>query len=281
MTLKQNPSYFSLKLHRLGGFKFLLVFALTTATFELHTAPLCNAAPGLAPRQHIAYSIPSTSNMTLSSSSQLQVVVECAVNDSISVLGDNVILNVNNTLEFVNTIVRNLVDAGVTAPLQCKPKPGNALKQQFLDNLQAENTETHDGNACLRLDEVPELGDNGYILTTSSSCKDDVSINLTCFGAKYQQNQCFMETTFQTIVEESFRENYFPRYMSQMTCRGCSPFDTQCLNKHRGCYADERRQLFYLLKRVEGQCDENGFEKWQIDSTQHTAVVACGCHSLA
>ena len=278
MTQKQNPSCLSFKLHRHGRFRFLLVFALTAATIELYSAPLCNAAPSLVPRQHIAHSIPSMSNVTSSSSSQLQAIVERAVNDSISALGDNVILNSNNMLEFVNRVVKNLVDAGITAPLQCKPKPGNALKQQFLSGLRT-STETnmtiHDDNACLRLDEVPELGDNGYILTTSSACKDDISINLTCFGSNNQQNQCFMKTTFKTITEES---NYFPRYMLQMTCSGCSPFDTECLVEHRGCYADEKRQPFHLLKRVEGQCDENGFEQWQRDdTTQHAAVVACGC----
>ena len=277
MTLKQNPSYLSLKLHRLGHFrKFLLLFTLTTATFELYTAPLCNAVPSLAPRQPIT---PSTSVMnntavTFSSSSQLQAIVECAVNDSISALGDNIILNVNNTLEFVNTIVRSLLDAGVTAPLRCKPKPGHALKQQFLSSLQFNDADvTLGGKACLRLDEVPELGESGYILTTSSSCKNDLEINLTCFGTRNQQNQCYMETKFQ-----SFSENYFPRYLSHMICRGCNAHDIECLEEHGLCYTLEKQETFHLLKRLEGQCDENGFEQWQIDATtKHTAVVACDC----
>lgn len=274
MTLQQNPSYLSLKLHRLR--RSLLLFTLTAATFE---APLCNAVPSPAPRQQITYSTPSMNNMTISSSSQLQAIVECAVNDSISALGDNAILNVNNTLEFVNTIVRNLLDAGVTAPLRCKSKPGHALKQQFLSSLLANNGNAFDGKACLRLDEVPELGESGYILTTSSSCTNDVAINLTCFGTANQQNQCDMETRFQPIVKESrFRENYFPRYMSHMICSGCNRYDIECLEEHRRCYAQEKREPFHLLKRMDGQCDENGFEKWQIDSTTvHTAVVACDC----
>lgn len=279
MTLKQNPSYLSIKLHRLGHVrKFLLLFTLTAATFELYAAPLCNAVPSLAPRQNVTHSTPSINDMTLSSSSQLQAIVERAVNDSISALGDNIILNVNNTREFVNTIVQNLMYAGVTALQRCKPKPGHALKQQFLLNLQVNDAGTRDDNACLRLDQVPELGDHGYVLTTSSSCKNDISINLTCFGTRNQQNQCYMETKFQPIVEESIRENYFPRYMSHMICRGCKPYDIECLEEHRRCYAQEKREPFRLLKRMEGQCDENGFEQWQLDSTtEHTAVVACDC----
>ena len=90
---------------------------------------------------------------------------------------------------------------------------------------------------------------------------------------------CSIDTELKPLVAAHFRENYFPRYISQMACGGCRASDRQCQEKNQGCFVEEKVEGLDLLKRIEGQCDEDGFEKWVVDNkTKYNAVVACSCH---
>ena len=252
----------------------LLLFATCVAiVFQLYSLPVSLAAP--APRLGPISYVTSQSTDVASASNQLKTIVQQAVNNSVSALGMNTTLNNNITCELVNNIITNLLSAGIDTPLQCRPKPTEDLIQHFLSG----NAGFSQGfNACLGLDQlmVPELGEKIYFVATNSSCRKDIRIDADCYGAITQENQCSMGTELRPIAAD-LGKNYFPRYMVQMTCEGCSEHDTQCRERHGSCYAKKQVNQFHLLKRITDRCDSNGYEKWVLDRPLRSATVACSC----
>lgn len=254
----------------------IIFFTCLAFIYQLHSLPLSIAAPVAELDQMAAY---ATSQSAMSSN-QLRSVVQQAVSSSVKTLGANATLNNSTTCQLVSNIVTKLLEAGVQTTPQCKPKALKDLKQLFLNstlNSPGFGSQSQDG--CLGLEKLTGLRDVYYI-TTSSSCPTSRNIHIdpVCYG-NGNRSHCSMDTELQPIIDDLDElENYFPQYMLQIVCRGCSRNDDQCLQEHNSCYVHEKLSpLFRPLRRITGKCDENGYEKWILDHEAKQAVVACSC----
>lgn len=257
--------------------KSIIFFTCLTLIYQLHSLPFSEAAPVVQLDQVTAYAM----RQNTVSSNQLRTVVQQAVSSSVETLGANTTLNNSTTCQLVNNIVDKLLEAGVRATPQCKPKTLEQLKQLFLDStLNNPRFNSQSGKNCLGLEKLTGLSEDTYYITTSSSCPTahNIHIDPVCYG-NGNHSHCSMDTKLQPIIEDLIElENYFPRYMLQIVCRGCKRNNDSCLEEHNNCYAYEKRSPpFHPLKRVTGECDDNGYEKWKLDEEQLRAVVACSC----
>ena len=260
--------------------KSLIFFTCLSFIYQFHSFPVMSDAAPVAELDQTA--IYSTSQSNAVSSSQLSAVVEQAVSSSVETLGANATLNNSTTCQLVNNIVTKLLEAGVQTTPKCKPRTLQELKQKFLDSeINSEGfspQSPHDG--CIGLEKLTGFKNDIYYISTSSSCtatSNNIRIDPVCYG-NGNHSHCSMDTELQPIIEDVDQlENYFPQYVLQIVCRGCSKNDNQCLQEHNSCYVHEKRSpSFHALRRDTSECDENGYEKWIFDDAQHV-VVACSC----
>ena len=251
----------------------IIFFTCLAFIYQLHSFPLSVAAPV---DQMAAYA----TRQSAMSSNQLRSVVQQAVSSSVEILGTNTTLTNSTTCQLVSNIVNKLLEAGIQTTPQCKPKTLKELKQQFLNsvlNSPGFGSQSQDG--CLGLEKLTGLKDVYYI-TTSSSCptSHNIHIDPVCYG-NGNHSHCSMDTELQPIVDDLDQlENYFPQYMLQIVCRGCNITDAHCLQERNSCYVHEKQSPpFRPLRRITGECDENGYEKWILDEVELAAVVACSC----
>ena len=254
-----------------------VLFTCLAFICHLHSLPLSNAAPVAELDRTSSY---ATSQNNAISSTKLSTVVREAVSSSVETLGANTTLNNSTTCQLVNNIVTKLLEAGVQA--KCKPRPLQELKQMFLNSTLNSGFSTQNHDSCLGLEKLPGVKDNIYYVTTSSSCSTSRSIQIdsVCHG----NGNCSMNTELQPIINDTDElENYFPQYVLQIMCSGCSRDDGNCLVEHNQCYVSEKKSSpFYPLKRDTRNCDENGYENWTLDRDQpKEPVVACSCRRLS
>ena len=258
-----------------------VLFVCLAFICHLHSLPLSDAAPVAELDQTSSY---ATSQNNAISSTKLSTVVREAVSSSVETLGANATLNNSTTCQLVNNIVTKLLEAGVQA--KCKPRPLQELKQLFLNSSLNSEFGTQNHDSCLGLEKLPGVKDNIYYVTTSSSCSISRSIQIDsehCYG-NGNHSHCSMNTELQPIINATDElENYFPQYVLQIMCSGCSRDDDNCLMEHNRCYVSEKKSTpFYPLKRDTRNCDENGYEKWIFDQDQpKEPVVACSCRQLS
>ena len=248
--------------------------------YHLHSLSLLSEAAPVAELNQMA----ATSQGAAMSSNQLSTVVQQAVSSSVENLGANATLNNNSTTgQLVNSIVTRLLEAGVQTTPKCKPRTHQELKQLFLnsefnrDGFSSQSPR----NGCLGLEKLTGLKDDVYYITTNSSCSvtsNNIHIDSKCYGNVSRDNHCSMDTELQPIVKDTDElENYFPQYVLQMMCRGCSINDECCLKEHSNCYVLERKSpTFRVLRRDTRECNEEGYENWIFDNIKQ-AVVACSC----
>ena len=247
-------------------------FACLAFIYHLHSLPLSDAAPVAELDRTSGY---ATSQNNAISSTELSTVVREAVSSSVETLGANATLNNSTTCQLVNNIVTKLLEAGVQATPKCKPRTPQELKQMFLNSTLNSGFGSQSNDSCLGLEKLTGVKDNIYYITTSSSCSTSrsVEINPVC----YVNGHCSMSTELQPIADDTDElKNYFPRYMLQVMCNGCSRGDDHC----NGCYVLKKRSpLFYPLRRdtYDSTCDENGYERWIFSDQPKDAVVACSC----
>jgi hypothetical protein len=252
-----------------------------TFIHHLNLLPLSDAAPVVELNQRT--SSYATSQDAAIPSNELSTVVREAVSSSVETLGANATLNNSTTCQLVNNIVTKLLEAGVKTTPKCKPRTLQELKQKFLASTLNREFGSQ-SQSCLGLEKLTGVKDNFYYVTTSSSCpaSSNIHIDPVCYG-NGNHSQCSMDTELQPIIEETDElVNYFPQYVLQITCRGCSKTDDHCLDQHNSCYVSEKKSpLFYPLRRDTHDCDEDGYEKWTFSADQpKEAVVACNCRQI-
>lgn len=266
---------------KISNQKSITFFTCLTLIYQLCLLPFSNAAPVARFDQVATYAM-SQNTMT---TNQLRTVVQQAVSSSVETLGTNTTLNNDTTCQLVNNIVDKLLEAGVRTP-KCKPRTLEQLKQQFLEStLNSDGFSSQSNGNCLGLEKLTGFRDDIYYITTSSSCSStarniqNIHIDPVCYG-NGNHSHCSMDTELQPIVNNLVElENYFPQYMLQIVCRGCKRNDDHCLEEHNNCYVYEKKSPgFHPLKRsATDECDDNGYEKWELDTKQLKAVVACSC----
>ena len=241
--------------------------------------PSSQAAPLLSLNGH------GTKRSTTLGNQPLLNIVQEAVDSTVNLLGENATITNDNTFHLVNHIVAGLLSAGINFSPKCMPKPEEDLKREFLEANINNSSSALNNNICLTLEKMTVgratgMEENIYYIKTNSSCTNDVVIDSACYGSgKGQQNQCSLSTHLQLIAaNRNKRRNYFPQYTLQLMCGGCSFTDTECIRTHNSCYVDEKIDSFIPLKKVEGSCDNNGYELWTKDPEQtQNVVVACSC----
>lgn len=224
---------------------------------------------------------------SISPTDQLTAAVQRAVNSSLEILGENSSLDSDTTGQLVSNIVTNLLAAGVKTPSPCKLKTVEQLKEQFLEIwVQNRALWKNNANDYLRLKRMKSLKEDIYYVDASSTDIErfsQVRIDPICYGGENHsegQHECSMHPELRPIVDdEDELKNYFPRYMLQMACEGCSKQNQSCLRRHNGCYVENIvGSTFHPLKRLTGKCDKNGYERWKIDSTKRVDTIgACSC----
>ena len=232
--------------------------------------PLTEAAPGVL---LTATDITPIAKRETTEQDDLRLRIEQAVQSSFSNLNISV-----NPEELTTRIVKELKDGGVPECRRvCKPKEKASLAKQF------QRAHSFD---CVTLQniELQSIG-NGltiYAVSGNTSCQQ-VTYQSECFpqqGASSQQAACSWKSQFAEIVDLS--DDYFPRYILDVTCYGCKESDFECLANTRNCYYEEKSLEYYPLKRKDGECDDNGFEIWEADASKHLSVNGgCDCRRLS
>lgn len=234
--------------------------------------PLTEAAPGvLLTATDII--IPIAKRET-TEQDDLSSRVQQAVQSSFSSLNISV-----NPVELTTSIVKELKDGGIPECRRvCKPKGKASLAKQFL------KAHSPDCSITLQSIELQSIGDGLtiYAVSGNTSCQQ-VTYQSECFlqqGESSQQAACSWKSQFAEIVDLS--DNYFPRYILDVTCYGCQDDDIECLATTNHCYYEEKLLEFYPLKRKDGECDDNGFEMWEADTSKHLSVNGgCDCRRLS
>ena len=259
----------------------LLSFTAAAFILQLYAIPKGQGAPA-GPK------LLDRSSDVADSANQIQYIVQEAVNKS---LGNTSALTANSTFtELINKIVENLLSAGIEGPELCKPKPLDTLRSQFLtDNINyhtipiSSSTSCQSGSnsSCLQLDRlITHYDEDIYYVGSRGSAhactKTAIEVQSACYGTRGEPNKCSIGSEIQPIRPNS-QEDYFPKFKLQITCGGCARGDMECRRQHGDCYAQKIRREFYPLKRVLGECGEDGFEKWTLDSKSESITVACNC----
>ena len=255
--------------------------------FQLYVLPPSQAAPSQPLAGHNTNgSVDSRQDI---GNPQLLTIVQEAVNSTINLLGENSTITTGNTLQIVNHIVEGILSSGLCSP-KCIPRTAEDLMEHFIEmnnnhgnNFKRSSTEDQH-SSCLLLEKmtVGPVGEDIYYIKTNSSCRKSDVIDAVCYASDVrQEDQCSVGTQLQPIAPDfNKRINYFPHYKFQLMCGGCSSTDNECLRQHNSCYVAESKVNFAPLKRVEGQCDEDGYEKW-VEGEEQEVNVDCNCRQTA
>ncbi len=194
--------------------------------------------------------------------------VEQAVNNSFPQLS---IEEIKKNL--TKNIVKELLESRIIV-MQCKPRSENYLASLFLRS---------NSPSCLRLSlhntsmESIEESEIDYVVSANDSCR---VITHHQFCTSQQPNgltACPSNTSLHKITPGSQSDVYFPRYMLNVDCYGCSiPYNPSCSPQAPGCFYEEKTVRFRLLKR-NGECDSEGYEKWIAGDRLLTVNAGCSC----
>lgn len=143
----------------------------------------------------------------------------------------------------------------------CQPRMAEQLAREF--------THTHEMNTdCLELTKMeiplgPFTSTSVYVLTGNSKCTSDPGPSYGCYNSS-SDPQCTWTHRF-----HDFGEDFFPRYLAHVECRGssCSGEDGVMVRRLR------------LLRRT-GRCGGggSGSEEWiEADLMSLNLTLICGC----
>ena len=183
--------------------------------------------------------------------------IEEAIENSLSILN----ITVNRDL-LATRLTQELIARGFnrTYPVKCKPRSKEYLTENFLKH----NLSPY---SCLSLQDA-SIGGNTRLTVVSgnSSCKERV-FNERCLDST--KPLCSSTTSF---IDKELSDKYFPRYA----------LDAHCHVENPSCSYREQRVPYYpLRRRPDGDCDEYGYEIWDIDrQNEEQRSVNAGCDCL-
>ena len=196
----------------------------------------------------------------------LNQVIDKAVNDSLLTLGNS---TANLSTVLVSKILEVMQSKGIQLSYikkSCKALQASKLEELFYHQR---------GLNCISLSKlnlpgaVPER--DTYIVTSDNHCLITMEQDPVCFP---QDRKALCGTNTTTRFLDNFKEDYFPRMVSELRCSGCK--------WERGhscptCGYYQHEEAFRLLKRVPNECDELGQEKWIVSSKTVTVGIGCSC----
>ena len=199
---------------------------------------------------------------------ELQSRVEQAVNISLSEFSSDV-----NKKNLTNNIVKQLIAGGIEeiCPTKCKPRSKSYLAELFLRS---------NAPSCLYLQHITldtiEEGLTIYALGGNATC-ERITYAEQCLSQQPDEPiACSWTTTFQEITQLQ-SDQYFPHYMLNVDCHGCSePHAPSCPSYAPGCFYREKKVRFNLLKAT-GECDSEGYEEWEPDYQLQKVNAGCSC----
>lgn len=214
---------------------------------------------------------PKRCTNTSKTGEELHSLVRQALKESFSNLNISA-----NPEDITANIVQELENGGVLSEChrECKPLRKDVLAEKFLQTYSMD---------CLTLQKIELQGiGNGlniYAVSGNASCIN-IAYESACFLENGQASELVCSWKSQITEDLNLAENYFPRYILDVTCYGCQKQDFQCLNVNKHCYFQDKQLNYYPLRRLDdGECDENGFEIWKAD-TSMTLSVNGGCDCI-
>lgn len=190
--------------------------------------------------------------------------IERAVNMSFSQLSIDEIKK-----NLTRNIVRELIEDEMNS-VQCKPRSKTYLGDLFINS---------NAPSCLQLSlhhntTTLDSSEEEYVVSANTSCRG-VPNNQQCVFQ--HSTACPSSTSIHTITPSQSHE-YFPRYMLNVDCHGCSvPYSGACSSQAPGCFYEEKTVRFNLLKKSK-ECDSEGYDKWITDD--HLLLVNGGCSCM-
>ena len=207
-----------------------------------------------------SHPIANTNNTVILSS-----VIDKAVNYSL--MSFNTPKNLSIIL--VSKIMEIMQSKGVQlsyAKKKCKPLEATKLEELFYRQT---------GLNCVSLTKLNLPTEHNeretYIVTTNSSCLTRVRKDSVCFPSR---RKAYCGTSTSVTYLDDLSDNYFPRLVSELKCSGCRWERGHTCNT---CGFIEHQKTIKLLKRVPEECEEDGSEKWIIDSKTVTVGIGCSC----
>lgn len=245
------------------------VFSTSSIPKTLLMAYCCMLLVALTQSRVILLPSSTISHETIEDRTALKPVVEEAVRET-STTCNNLTSN-DITDDLTNNIVQKFEEKGLSVANKCKPQTNQKLRELF---------EANRGSTCITLTSInlPHQGSTKevFMVSTTSSCSGTLRVDAQC--SEGDVARCSSNTTMEYITDHT--QEYFPRFILSVKCGECSKSDTECLNRNNRCASVAHNKMFKLLKRVEDECDDEGFEKWEADTEDKHINVGCSCRHV-